>query len=134
MQKISNPELYWLVLTIIMTAVIWMPIIVNRIIETGFWPTLKPPQLQAKALWAERLMRSHSNAVENLVIFAPLTLAIPLMGIGTATTATTCMVYFFARLAHVFAYVLAIPVIRTLAFVAGFACQIILATTLLSTL
>lgn len=131
MQGIITPELYWLVVTLVMTALFWMPIILNRIAETGAWATLKSPRLQPKAAWAERLMRAHANAVENLVIFAPLVLAIQLVNISTTATATACMVYFFARLIHGLAYVAAIPVIRTLAFVAGFGCQMTLAITLL---
>lgn len=134
MNNAITAELYWLLLTIIMTAIIWVPVILNRIFETGVWATLKPPQLIPKALWAERLVRGHSNAVENLIIFAPLVLAIMLTNTSTSVTITACMVYFFARLVHLFAYVLAIPVVRTLAFVAGFSSQMILAITLLQAL
>ena len=132
MHNTVNTELYWLVLTIVMTALFWVPTIVNRIFETGVWATLKPPRLQPNALWAERLMRAHSNAVENLVLFAPLALAISITGLNTSATATACMVYFFARLVHVLAYIVAAPIIRTLAFVAGFLCQMILASSLLN--
>jgi len=79
-------ELYWLVLTVLMTALFWMPTIVNRIFETGVWTTLKPPQLQPKAQWAERLGWAHANAVENLVLFAPLVLAIQITGMNNSAT------------------------------------------------
>ena len=125
-------ELYWLILTLIMTALFWVPTIINRIAETGVWATLMPPQLQPKAQWAERLKRAHANAVENLVIFAPLALAVQMTGASTTTTATACMVYFFARLVHVVAYIAALPLVRTLAFTAGFFSQMALALTLLS--
>lgn len=124
-------ELYWLVLTVLMTAIFWMPTIVNRILETGVWATLKPPQLQPKAQWAERLRRAHANAVENLVLFAPLVLAIQITGMNNSATAFACTMYFFARLVHVIAYILAVPLIRTLAFTAGFFSQMALAFTLL---
>lgn len=48
-------ELYWLVLTLMMTALFWVPTIINRIAETGVWATLMPPQLQPKVQWAEGL-------------------------------------------------------------------------------
>ncbi len=133
MQGIISPEIYWLTVTILMTALFWVPIIVNRIIEIGAWVTLKPPTLKPEALWAERLMNAHANAIENLAIFAPLALIIHFAGISTSMTATVCLIYFIARLIHVIAYVAAIPVIRTLAFVAGFICQTTLAITVLST-
>jgi uncharacterized MAPEG superfamily protein len=125
-------ELYWLVLTILMTALFWVPTILNRIVELGVWATLNVPVLRPEAGWAERLMKAHANAVENLVIFAPLVLAIQLTGAGSSATATACLVYFFARLVHVLAYVAAIPVVRTLAFAAGFFCQMTLVLILLN--
>ncbi|MGB2831386.1 MAG: MAPEG family protein [Methylotenera sp.] len=127
-------ELYWLVLTLMMTALFWVPTIINRIAETGVWATLMPPQLQPKVQWAERLKRAHANAVENLVIFAPLALAVQMTSVSTTTTATACMVYFFARLVHVVAYIAAVPLVRTLAFTAGFFSQMALALTLLGVL
>ncbi|NOU43437.1 MAG: MAPEG family protein [Methyloglobulus sp.] len=126
-----TPEIYWLTATILMTALFWVPVIVNRIIEIGAWAALKPPPLKPKALWAERLMRAHANAIENLALFAPLALVIHFAGISTSMTATVCLIYFIARLIHVLAYVAAIPVIRTLAFVVGFICQMALVTTIL---
>ncbi len=127
----ETTELYWLVLTILMTALFWIPTILNRIVELGAWATLNVPVLRPEAGWAERLMRAHANAVENLVIFAPLVLAIQLTGTGASSTAIVCQVYFFARLVHVLAYVAAVPMLRTLAFVTGFFCQMTLALTLL---
>ena len=89
------------------------------------------PDTRPKAPWAERLMRAHSNAVENLGVFAPLVLALQIIGISTAITAGACMVYFFVRLAHAILYTFAIPLLRTVAFVIGFGCQMALALTLL---
>ena len=134
MQTPLTTELYWLVLTITMTALFWLLYIVNRIIELGAWATLSIPQLQPQALWAQRLMKGHVNAVENLVIFAPLLLIIQITGMNSSITATTSMVYFFARLIHSIAYLTAVPMVRTLAFVVGFFCQMALVLTLLSTL
>ena len=131
MYHAPTTELYWLVLTTTMTALLWAPYILNRIVEQGAWATLSVPRLSAEAQWAQRLMRAHANAVENLAIFAPLVLAIQFTGAGTSATATASMVYFVARLIHVVAYIMAIPVLRTLAFAAGFFCQLALAATLL---
>ncbi len=38
MSATMTPELYWLVLTTIMTGVFWLPYIVNRVMELGFPP------------------------------------------------------------------------------------------------
>jgi uncharacterized MAPEG superfamily protein len=102
--------------------------------ENGIWPALYNPQpdTQPKAQWAERMMRAHNNAVENMIIFAPLVLAIEISGANSQITATACMVYFFARLGHFILYSLKVPFFRTVAFLIGFLCQMTLALTLLN--
>ncbi len=131
MSSLLTADLYWLTLTLVMTGLLWIPIIINRIQETGAWATLASPQLIPSAPWAENMRRAHANAIENLMIFAPLVLAIQVTHTDTSTTATACSVYFFARLIHVISYVAAIPIVRTIAFAIGFICQIICAITLL---
>jgi uncharacterized MAPEG superfamily protein len=46
--------------------------------------------------------------------------------IATAATAFACVLYFWARLAHIVVYTLGIPVLRTLSFAAGFVAQVLL--------
>jgi uncharacterized MAPEG superfamily protein len=65
------------------------------------------------------------------VVFAPLAVAVHLTGMSSATTAAACAVYFYARLAHYLVYTAGIAGLRTLLFAAGWACQMILALTLL---
>ena len=84
-----------------------------------------------KAAWAERMMHAHANAVENLVIFAPLVVALAIAGISTPVTIAACQLYFFVRLAHYVIYTLGVPFARTVAFLAGFVAQITLAVALL---
>jgi len=131
-QDLSD-ELYWLTLTILMSALFWMPVIFNRIREQNLWPALlnPDPDPQARNLWAVRADKAHKNAVENLVLFAPLVLALEATHASTYGTATACMIYFFTRLAHYAIYVLGIPLIRTVAFAIGFVVQAFLAATIL---
>jgi uncharacterized MAPEG superfamily protein len=133
MSPVLTSELYWLVLTTLMTGLFWIPYILQRILENGFWPALWSPQglTHMDAPWAQRMMRAHQNAVENLVIFAPLVLALHVTGANTSVTTTACIVYFFARAAHFVIYTLATPLFRTVVFIAGFAAQMVLALTLL---
>ncbi len=130
-----STELYWLTLTALMTGMLWMPYIVNRMLERGILAAINPntdPAPDAK--WASRMMHAHSNAIENLIIFAPLVLVVHVSGAATALTASAVSVYFFARLAHFIVYTLGIPGLRTLAFVVGFGCQLILGMTALGVL
>jgi uncharacterized MAPEG superfamily protein len=78
------------------------------------------------APWASRLMFAHDNAVENLIIFAPLVLILNAIDYSSKWTVLACAVYFWSRLAHAIVYTLGIPVVRTLAFTVGGLAQIVL--------
>jgi uncharacterized MAPEG superfamily protein len=116
-------EIPWLAWTLALTLALWIPYVLNRIAVRGLWGTFDNPSASAQPLsaWAERARAAHGNAVENLVVFAPAALAVHAMNLGNATTDMACALYFFARLAHFVVYSLGIPVVRTLAFVAGWA-------------
>ncbi len=126
-------ELYWLTLSILLTATLWIPYILNRLIEQGFFNGLWDPDgdKATQIAWADRLMNAHENAVENLVIFAPLVIIIHILNMNTEYTALASIVYFFARLAHVVLFTLRVPVLRIIAFLSGFAAQMTLVFTLL---
>ena len=121
-------EMMWLTLTVILTGIMWIPYILDRIIVRGLMGAMANPSRSDKpqSAWAQRLYFAHTNAVENLVLFAPLVLILDAQHHSTESTALACAVYFWARLAHVIVYTLGIPVLRTLAFAAGFAAQVAL--------
>jgi uncharacterized MAPEG superfamily protein len=121
-------ELFWLMLTVAMTGLLWMPYILDRIMVRGLVGAIANPSPNDKAQspWARRMMAAHINAVENLVIFGPLVLIVQVLSIATAATAFACALYFWSRLAHVVVYTLGIPGLRTLAFTAGFVAQAML--------
>ena len=127
------PELYWLTLTVLMTALMWVPYVVNRVIEQGVGRVLWDPAgtTKTKVGWAERMMRAHTYAVENLVVFAPLVLTLKLAGISNEFTVAACATYFFARLAHYLIFTLGIPLLRIPTFAVGVTAQLVLASTLL---
>lgn len=128
-----SPELFWLILTALMTLVIWVPYVLDRIMENGIWKAAKLTtiKLESKKIWGQRVIRAHLNSVENLVAFAPIVLVIEISQNNTAFTAMACMVYFASRVAHYFLYVFGVPYLRTAAFMVGWAMQIALALTLL---
>jgi uncharacterized MAPEG superfamily protein len=129
-----RPELYWLAATCIMTGLLWVPYVANRFHELGppgwkWFPPADPPQI---ARWADRAVRAHLNAVENLVVFAPLALAVHTSGMGNAMTATACQIYFWTRLAHYAICIVGIPIVpRTVTFLIGVGAQFVLGWTLL---
>ncbi len=126
-------ELYWLLLTLLLTATLWVPYILQLIVQLGpiqaMWdPNGTHPHNQD---WALRAKRAHYNAIENLAVFAPLVILIALLEASTPTTVFAAKAYFFLRAAHYVIHLFGIPVIRTMLFVLGFACQMVLGFTLL---
>jgi uncharacterized MAPEG superfamily protein len=125
-------ELFNLTCVTALTGLLWIPYIIDRVAVWGLSDTVGyPASPKPQSAWAERLMKAHSNAVENLVVFAALVLAAYAAGIGNNATATACVVYFWARVVHVLAYTFAVPWVRTLAFAVGFVAQATLAWQLL---
>jgi uncharacterized MAPEG superfamily protein len=121
-------ELLWLTLTVILTGALWIPYIVDRIVVRGLMGAMANPSRDDKpqSPWAQRLYFAHTNAVDNLVVFAPLVLILDSMGHSTQSTVIACAVYFWARLAHAIVYAFGIPVLRTLAFAVGVMAQVML--------
>jgi len=126
---LMTPELFWLTLTVILTGLLWVPYILNRASVRGLMGSMANPSRDDKphAQWATRLMFAHDNAVENLVVFAPLVLILAQLDYSTKWTVWACAVYFWARVAHLIVYTLGLPVFRTLAFTVGFLAQAVLA-------
>lgn len=120
-----SPELRYTALSAALTGSLWIPIIVNRLREMGVWRALKNPEpdVRPRANWAYRLANAHRNAIENLVVFAPLAMSVHVLEIGTTTTASAAAVFFWSRLAHAMIYTFGVPLLRTVAFVLGFGAQ-----------
>jgi uncharacterized MAPEG superfamily protein len=123
-----SKELYWLVLTVAMTGLLWVPYILDRIMVRGTMGAMTNPSPndRPQSAWARRMNAAHANTVENLVVFAPLVLTAQALNIHTASTAFAGALFFWCRLVYVAVYTAGIPVVRTLAFVGGFVAQVIL--------
>jgi uncharacterized MAPEG superfamily protein len=121
-------ELQSLVWVTILTAVMWIPYVLDRVAVLGLRDTVGYPlEPKPQSPWARRMKAAHDNAVENLVVFAALVLVANTLGISNGVTALAASLYFWARFVHVIAYTFALPWIRTLAFVAGFVAQAVFA-------
>ena len=127
-------ELYWLTLTVLMTALFWLPYILDRLAVRGIVPALADTQPEGggpHSLWAQRAIRAHTNAVENLAIFVPAVLVAHLLNISTPATRMAVVVYFIARLIHFIVYTAGVPVARTLAFAVGWGAQMVILLSIL---
>ncbi len=126
-------ELKYLTWVAVFTALMWIPYMLNVITVRGLLETVGYPESpKPMASWANRMKGAHSNAVENLVVFASLVLVAHVAGVNNEITVLACVIYFWARLIHFAVYAFRIPWIRTLAFVVGFGCQIALAWQILA--
>ena len=121
-------EMTYLVWVTILTALIWIPYVLDRIAVWGLTDTVGYPEApKVQSPWARRMKAAHANAVENLIVFATLVLVANAVGISNSATAFAASLYFWARLVHVVSYTFALPWVRTLAFAGGFAAQAIFA-------
>lgn len=128
-----KPELMYLVWATVLTALIWIPYVLDRIAVWGLADTVGYPENpKPQSPWARRMKAAHANAVENLVVFAALVLVANAVGIFNSATAFAAALYFWARLVHLLAATLALPWVRTFAFVAGFVAEAIFAWQLLA--
>ena len=122
-----NGDLYWLSLTAGATALLWLPYVLDRVAVRGVMGTLANPSadLAPQAPWAQRAKQAHSNAVENLVVFAPAVLVAHLLGRGDGLVVFAGQLYFFSRLVHYIVYSAGLIGIRTLAFTGGWIATLI---------
>lgn len=103
-----------------MSAIMWVPYILNTIMVRGLGDAVGyPAEPKPLAPWAERMKKAHYNSVENLVLFATLVLIANAASVSNETTVLMCQLYFWARVVHLVSYTLGVPWVRTLSFVAG---------------
>ena len=95
-------ELFYLLLTSILTGALWIPVVIGYVSSRGLptpadyrtAPTSRLPD------WVNRANRAHLNAVESFAPFAAVVLIANATGMSNALTETCAAVYFYARLAH----------------------------------
>ncbi len=128
--------LEWLAAVALLTALFWVPYVLERMVALGVLGAMKPvdPEDELKqALWARRAKRAHYNGVENLAVFATLVLVAFAMGKGDDHgILVASQVYFWARLVHFPAGAFGLTGVRTMAFLVGFGAQIAVAMAIFS--
>ena len=123
-----STELYWLVATIAIVSILWIPYILQYILQAGIVKALMDGSgiHPNEAEWAQRAKRAHYNAVENLVVFAPLIIIIHITNTGDNLTAMTAEIFFYSRLVYQLCYLFGVSLLRTLSYAVGFGCQAVL--------
>ena len=128
-------ELFYLLLTAILTGVLWIPVVIGYAATRG---PLKPENYRTaptSALpdWVNRANRAHLNAVENIAPFVAVVLIANAIGVSTATTQACAAVYFYARLVHAVVHISGFGLLmaRTVAFTVAWVAFMIYAVVLL---
>ncbi len=134
-----TPELWYLFLTSVLLAILWIPHIVGQVVTDGL---LKPQEYinlrdgTKSPAWVQRANRAHVNLVEQFGPFIGLVVVAHLSGISNSATQMAALVFFWARIAHAlvmligFKHFMARTLIFTVSFFAllVFAWQILAAT------
>jgi len=121
-------ELFYLALVAAFTGLMWLPYVLDRIAVRGLIDAVGYPDApKPQSPWAQRLMKAHANAVENLVVFATLVLVASQVGAATELVGTAAVAYFWARVVHAVSFTFGIPWVRTLSFAVGFLAQAVVA-------
>ncbi|MEM7434016.1 MAG: MAPEG family protein [Myxococcota bacterium] len=124
-------SLEWLAATALMTGVLWVPYVLQRMLALGVLGALKPvgpEEIARQAVWAQRARNAHYNAIENLAVFATLVLVAQAMGkADEPQIVLASQVYFWARLVHFPALTFGMTGVRTTAFLVAFGAQIAVA-------
>ena len=129
-------ELYYLLLTTILTGLLWVPVVIGKTKARG--PLT--PERYARDVdtplpdWVNRANRAHLNALENLPLFAAVVLIGAVAGVSTPTTVLCAQIYFVARLLHAIVHIsgfgmfMARTLLFTIAWVAFFVYAVVLLT------
>lgn len=118
-----NDIYLYLVLSGVLTLLLWTPYIVARLFVWGpltflsNYPKNFPIEKPAQPLWAERSQRAHLNMVETMPAFIAVVIGSSyLMNSSSETIAAIafwCTIFFWARVVHAVIYIAGIPYLRT---------------------
>ena len=84
-------------------------------------------ELPEKRVFHARVTRLRDNMIENLLMFAPVVLVAQAMGVSNDMTILGAQLFFFSRLAHAIIYLMAVPLVRPVAFAVAWAGIILIA-------
>jgi uncharacterized MAPEG superfamily protein len=119
-------ELFYLLLTSILTGALWIPVVIGYVSSRGF-PTpadYRTAPTSPLPDWVNRANRAHLNAVESFAPFAAVVLIASATGVSNPVTESCAALYFYARVAHAiihisgFGLLMARTVVFTVAWVA----------------
>ncbi|MBP0019586.1 MAG: MAPEG family protein [Cyanobacteria bacterium SBLK] len=102
-----STELFYLVLTAILTGFLWIPFVIGLVGTRGL---LTPKDYKVAPTsplphWVNRANRAHQNAVESFAPFAAIVLVGAILDVSSPITIACTAIFFFARLGHAIAHI-----------------------------
>jgi uncharacterized MAPEG superfamily protein len=112
------PILYWTAAAALLIALMWVPYVLDRMIQRGLIGAMSNPDEDdaPPSAWGFRCQRAHIVAVESFTAFAPLALMAGLATEDKGGSGTAALIYLCGLAAHYIVYTLGVPVLRTVAF------------------
>lgn len=112
---------YYLLLSGVLTILLWTPYIVARLFVWGLpvflhnYPDRFPAEQPEPPLWAQRAHRAHLNMVETMPALIAVIVAVSQLGSDVAImqAALWAKIFLFARIAYSVIYIAGIPFLRT---------------------
>ncbi|PIK13502.1 MAPEG family protein [Halobacteriovorax sp. JY17] len=120
-----NIELTYLVYTAILSVLLWIPYITNRMFLWGIgtfignYPEGYPEKEPIPPMWAQRSKRAHLNLVETLPAFAAVVLVATIVSPGSESAICWAKIFFISRIIHAVVYTLGVPYLRTPVYLVG---------------
>ena len=129
-------ELFYLLLTSVLTGALWIPVVVGYVSSRGFpTPTdYRTAPTSALPDWVNRANRAHLNAVESFAPFAAVVLIASATGTSNAVTESCAAVYFYARVAHAILHISGFGLLmaRTVAFTVAWVAFVVFSAVVLN--
>jgi len=95
-------ELFWLTLTMLLAATMWLPFIIGvNTTESGEQVTKDGrANIPGMVPWVQRANRAHLNLLEQAMPFAALLVMAHVLGVSSAVTVWAAIAFFWLRLGH----------------------------------
>lgn len=132
-----STELWYLFLTSILLAVLWIPFIAGQVANVGVLSAQDYRNLRSidtMSAWLRRANRAHINLVEQFGAFAGLVVVAHLTNVSTGATALAAAVFFWSRVLHAIVMIagIAVAMLRTVIFVIAWLSLLVIAWEILT--
>ncbi|MGH1484791.1 MAG: MAPEG family protein [Cellvibrionaceae bacterium] len=136
-----NHIYFYLVLSGVLTLLLWTPYIVARLFVWGLptflsnYPDNFPLEKPKQPLWAERAQRAHLNMVETMPAFIAVVIGSVHLATGAeviiATIAHWVGIFFWVRVIHAAVYIAGVPFLRTPVYLVSWLAILMIAATII---